>query len=306
METRRYNMSDPRMFEFSGTYRLIFLDDMAEFVAFDPDFDSPFEVDWRLSLIASMEVDTDELRTDIQEGLTDRVLADMAAGRVLYHEVKYFALKAFGSDRSSLHRFGLDNYGDVGTDQIKMAMLLKDMHKAATDAVLGPQILAAGLTPAKVTALNSLYESLNTANFTQEHFIAKSPEATNERVIKYNSTWAFAEKVNAASKVLYINNVVKRNLYTFPATGNTADDFNVTGNVNDSVTGNPIAGAKVKLVELDIQVLTDESGNYGIEGVPAGGYTVEMVANGYTLLSQALTVPASGVVTLNGSLTPAP
>jgi hypothetical protein len=306
MEVRDYGLSDPKMLEHSGTMRLVFIDDQADFVALDPDLDTPFEDDWRDSINDSFNVDTDELRDDIQGEKTERVKEKMKQSSLAYRDLKYFVLKAFPNNKKTQERFGLDNYGDVNQSQARMAMLLKDMHKEATDPVLGPALLAAGYTPAKVAMLDTLFNELNNENWDQNKFITNSPEATEARIKQYNSTWAFMAKVNAASKVVYAEDVVKRNKYTLPVTNNTTDQFNVVGQMVNSATGDPIEGGKAKIVELGLIVLSDEFGAFGFEAIAQGNYTIQYSADGFQDVSNPLVVPASGVVTANISMTPNP
>ncbi len=56
MATRNYRLSDSAMIQYSGVYRQHFLDHKADFVAFDPDFDLPFETDWQTAIDASVAI----------------------------------------------------------------------------------------------------------------------------------------------------------------------------------------------------------------------------------------------------------
>lgn len=65
----------------------------------------------------------------------------------------------------------------------------------------------------------------------------------------------------------------------------------IQGNLTDE-TGAPIVGANVLLVESRQGAATDLSGNYRIEGVAAGTYTLSISYVGYQSLQQQLEVPA--------------
>ena len=291
----------------SSARREAYIQYEADFFGFDPvRFPALFKDDWRASITASYAVESDEARDDVQEVLTDRVLALMADGRRMYIDLKYWVNRAFPNDRGIRNYFGIDTYSDVSQSQQGMIVQLSEMHRGATHATYGPLLLAAGYTAAKVTALGTLLNDLVNENATQDNFIGDSPVATTAREAQYNSTYAFDQAVNEASKVIYYGNPVMLNRFTLTASGNASDVFNVLGTMTDSVTGLPIAGGKVKLVELDILVLTDEFGKYGLTEIPAGNYTLQFAADGYAVQSVNITVPASGAVTQDVAMVPAP
>ena len=68
----------------------------------------------------------------------------------------------------------------------------------------------------------------------------------------------------------------------------------VAGRVTDSSTGDPIVGATVTYPGG--VTITDDSGDYQINGVPAGSLDVSYSALGYVSDSRTVTVPAGGVV----------
>ena len=70
----------------------------------------------------------------------------------------------------------------------------------------------------------------------------------------------------------------------------------VTGSVSGSVvtadTGEPVAGAIVRLVELGREVSSDGAGRYRMEEVPVGSYTLEVTALGRLLVRREVVVTA--------------
>ena len=65
----------------------------------------------------------------------------------------------------------------------------------------------------------------------------------------------------------------------------------IQGNLTDE-TGAPIVGANILLVESRQGAATDLSGNYTIEGVAAGTYTLAISYVGYQSWQQQLEIPA--------------
>ncbi len=71
----------------------------------------------------------------------------------------------------------------------------------------------------------------------------------------------------------------------------------ITGKVTDKNNGTPLPGANVYLVNTSIGVATDIKGNYAINNVPAGNYTLRVTYLGYNSESIKITIP-TGSITL--------
>ncbi len=76
----------------------------------------------------------------------------------------------------------------------------------------------------------------------------------------------------------------------------------LTGKVDDGT--NAIAGAVVTIEEIGRQSATDISGNYTIQGINPGTYTVKVTAAGYAGAEAAVSVSAGATVTQDFSLNP--
>ncbi len=64
-----------------------------------------------------------------------------------------------------------------------------------------------------------------------------------------------------------------------PAECQHLGDF--TGKIIDAQTSHGIAGAWIKIEELDSTVKGDEAGNFILHGIPEGNYTLTLQAPGY-------------------------
>ena len=60
----------------------------------------------------------------------------------------------------------------------------------------------------------------------------------------------------------------------------------IRGTVYGHETGDPLANATVRLVETEQRALTDENGEFRFEDLPAGDYTLNVIAIGYRLLEE--------------------
>ena len=97
------------------------------------------------------------------------------------------------------------------------------------------------------------------------------------------SAWGY-ESVNVTVEVVLLNGTI-------------------TGLVYDALTSNPIAGANVTVLELNMTTQTDVDGVYEVS-VPPGTYTLEVTASGYQTATQTVSVDEAEVVIVNFGLYP--
>jgi len=62
----------------------------------------------------------------------------------------------------------------------------------------------------------------------------------------------------------------------------------ILGRVVDQATGEPLRKVKIILRPSDLQTVTDDQGNYRLESIPAGSYTVQVSTIGYRLLKKEI------------------
>ena len=77
-----------------------------------------------------------------------------------------------------------------------------------------------------------------------------------------------------------------------------AKNGEIRGTVYGHETGDPLANATVRLVETEQRALTDENGEFRFEDLPAGDYTLNVIAIGYRLLEEGnVTMVKAGEIT---------
>ena len=65
-----------------------------------------------------------------------------------------------------------------------------------------------------------------------------------------------------------------------------AENGEIRGTVYGNETGDPLANATVRLVDIEQSTVTDENGEFRFEDLPAGDYTLNVIAIGYRLLEE--------------------
>jgi len=85
-------------------------------------------------------------------------------------------------------------------------------------------------------------------------------------------------------------------LLLVPAT-TRAQQGAIIGTVTAEAGGRPVGGVTVRLPKLDRAAQTTWTGDYGIDGLPAGSYLVVAEARGFAAESIQVEIPASGATT---------
>ncbi|NIN71017.1 MAG: TonB-dependent receptor [Gemmatimonadetes bacterium] len=82
--------------------------------------------------------------------------------------------------------------------------------------------------------------------------------------------------------------------------------ISVWGNVRDAVTGTPVVGAAVEVLDDGLVSLTDSAGSYALEGITAGARHLKISGFGYQSRTLHVFVPAEGAIRLDIALEPEP
>jgi len=285
---KNYNMADAVMFQKSRTKRQHFLNLLAEFIAFDADFDAPFAADWLASIEASEGWETHETRQAQQGQETTDVLEVMQEAREKYNQVMYFVKKAYPNKPEILKEFGVNVYDEAATDQAKMVPFLSNLHKQCTDPAFATDLATANLTPAMISEILTIKNRLNTEDTEQNTFVESTAMATQARHNQFNGSFSFWQRANAASKVIHRNDPVKLNLFLFPRRSET--QLSLEGTVTNANGGALLEGVAVTVNGSELTVLTDENGDYAIAGLAAGNYVLQFTLSGFVDVTQQATV----------------
>lgn len=83
-----------------------------------------------------------------------------------------------------------------------------------------------------------------------------------------------------------------------------AQSGKLIGVLRDSRTQQPLVGANVVLLNTSFGALTNEAGAFALTAIPAGTYQVAVTSLGFQNFSEAVTVAAGAIVTLDRTLEP--
>jgi len=305
---RNYNMMDALMFNTGRTHRGHFGTYKTEFTGFNTNFNDPFEANWLLSIETSESTETAETRDDQLQQETEDVSGAMVNARKCYRGMKFFIEEAFENKPRIRQKFGLDNYDDASQSQFKMAEFLGNLYKLSS-VDFNTELLAAGCPSTRIDEILTVKNALSTEDTQQNMFKDNEQVATKGRITQFNTTYAFDQKVNRASKVIFYDNPEVLNLFLFPRHSEPVEIFNVLGKATDMANA-PISGVQVRIFTAPaapaIVTSTDVNGEYGYASIAPGNYFLEFSKAGYMTQTLPVTVLASGAVTVDVQLVPAP
>lgn len=273
----KFNVSFLFMLEYCKTMLAHFLDEQANFEAFDVAFATPFETDWQDAIDAAEDILPDEAVQDQLQQLTADVEAAMEASRQKFAATRYFIEKAFPDKPAVQKEFGVDDYRDVRKSQKGMTQFMQTLFKTATK--YAAQLAAVNYDAAAVAEIQTLGNALNDANIAQEKFKGTRVVTTEERVVAHNAAWDVMVQVSKAGKIIFRNDPAKYQLFLLPASSETGEDISISGTVTDGT--DPIEGATVSIGSLSIDVTTDSNGSYAFGNLSDGSYDLDFSADGY-------------------------
>ena len=211
-ETKRvYAMSDAEALSLEKTIRSCFLQDQADFAAFDARFSTPYETDFLNDITAAEEEAADNNILTQQSGLTAEVEKWIEASKKSFQSSKYFIEQAFPSNTAVHKEFGYGDYEKARKSQVKMIQFMKQFHKTAVK--YSTQLIAKGYAQAKIDEIDSIKTALDEANLKQEAFKKDRTVFTQERVGKMNTAWKRMQDVCNAAKNIYAENYAKYSRY---------------------------------------------------------------------------------------------
>lgn len=214
---RAYTVSDATMLERLATIQSLFAEDLADFTAFDADFNATFRDEWTADREAAEALSTDETIQDELADLTQNVDEAMAAGRDKWNEIKYFIKKAFPDRPARQNEFGADDYREASVVQRDFIGFLEKLHAKAEKYKV--ELIAAKYTQAQIDEIETLRSNLAIANRAQENFKAQRLSDTEDRKIALNKPYLTMVRVNEAAQIIYINSEAKRSQYVFDPNG---------------------------------------------------------------------------------------
>lgn len=298
-------ITDAQMAEEAQTMLDLYSEDVADFTAFDASLNADYADDVQDLIDAAIDFPSDEtVQNEISE-LTDAMQGAWDACKTHFQDAKYFIQKAFPGNAARHKVFGFNDYEKMSRTQSEVLPFMDQFSDTAVK--YQTELIAAGYTLAKITAIATLSQAYETASRAQEKAKKDRIETTQDRTIAMNAVWTGIKTINMASKSVYRTNYAKLQQYLMPAPASNEppEALGLRGTIINTATNLPEPNVAVALPDLGLATTTDLNGSYGFAaGTPAGLTAITAVKTGMVTLEDTVTLTDGVTVTKNLQMTP--
>jgi hypothetical protein len=199
---RKFNVSDPVFCAQSRVKHKLFSDRLADFNAFDADFDINYANNWFAKIefcesITNDETTVDEMR--IIKGDLDQKVIELIAK---VNEVEFYALKAFKDDTEVLHEFQFNKVNRTEQYSFNFIAGVFTIYSFAGNEY-NAELTSAGMPPTLLTELRALGEAVIRLEFDHEKFKRIRIRRTRLRIKDMNQLFDYRDAVRKAAQIIY-------------------------------------------------------------------------------------------------------
>lgn len=218
---REFNMEDLLMLERAQIFHNAFIVDDADFIAAFPHLALPFATDFQTAIDEADAIPSgSEVDAEIAV-VTEELNNLLPLGQKALQKLFTYANVAFNS-KAKVNLFGKNKYEKARTSDLRMKELLEQANRQAEVAVYKTALLAAGYTQADIDELKTISDDIDAKNALQEDMLSSRGDKSEARIIAYNKVWGFMKQINIASKVVFVDNPAKIELYLLYPTHHTS------------------------------------------------------------------------------------
>lgn len=245
---RTYEGPDYYLLELADTFTLGLEDDLDDFTAFDSTMDADWLNGFKGAVTIALNEDSDDIVEAVQEEKTSDVKTAMEQGTVMYDDTIYFAKKAFPKNKEVWQEFGMgEKYRKALKSQGRMVDFLEELFRTATK--YDDQLIAAGFSALRITAINTACTNLRNLNAGQNLYIKGRPVLSRQRIEKLNTVYGYVNQTRDAATRVYRTNFEMQSKYTFnppvQEDGFTAQTFYINPTTTLEVTELVYAGERI-------------------------------------------------------------
>lgn len=209
---REFTMEDLVMLERAQVFHNAFLTDEGSFTAAFPHLMAPFAADFQTAIDEADAIPSGS-EVDAEIAVVTEELNDLLPlGQKALQKLFTYANVAFNS-KAKVNLFGKNKYEKARTSDLRMKELLEQAHRQAEVADYKTALLAAGYTQADIDELQTISDDIDAKNALQEDMLSSRGDKSEARIIAYNKVWGFMKQINTASKVVFVDNPAKIELY---------------------------------------------------------------------------------------------
>jgi hypothetical protein len=270
-----------------------FINENARFKAFDPELDLIYADKVKAKIEETDNISPDYVMVSLQMRASKKVMDLSAAAYTNIRAIKYYVEKAFANNYIQLYEFGYPELKDVLNSHTKLLLFLKsflitlDSYKS--------DLITKGLSQQTINETIQLTQELDIALVDQKQAKKARFATTGKRVKAYNELWELIGNIAKAGKLIFEKEPDYQRDYildtspkkkTMKLAGKEVEAATMKGIITDKETSKPIEDAMIEIVGTNFNATTDEKGNFILEEVIPGNYTIKIMALGYNELEK--------------------
>jgi len=212
---RKYAINDAYMLDVSASLHQVFIENIADFESFDANLNMNFANLWLAKIKEAYSNSQNTQLKDIQKQKRDEVNDLLQQCKAKYHEVNFFANKAFAPNDKHRELFGSTTFNQSKRTTPKMIAFMDELYAASN--TYKNELLASGMTLIDIVAIATLKDLLLQKYTESQNFKKEKKELTNQRVMLLNSCYAMTRLVIDAAFIIYRNDYARKKMFVFNA-----------------------------------------------------------------------------------------
>lgn len=277
-----------KQLEISKNIHQSFITDISKFQAFDPELNMAYsdKISQQIQLIEKIQPNYAVVAGQMQA--TQNVINFSNKAIANIRSIRYYVKKAFPDDDFHLLEFGYPSLKKVVNSQHKLVFFLKlfilTLEKYKNDLILK------GLAMEMIDETTQLGTELENANIAKEQAKRARFIVTGMRIKAYDDLWKLISNVAKAGKIIFegepeyyrnyiLDNAPKKKTLTI-----ADEEINsafLQGKVTAADTHKVIEDTIVEILTTQLSAITDEKGEFYIDEVAPGTYSIKITAIGY-------------------------
>lgn len=265
-----------------------FITDNQKFIDFDPGLNLDYSAKITLTIETIENLPPDYVLVAHQMEQSSKIIKFTERSLIIIRAVKYYVETAFPDEGFRLYEFGFPGLKKVINSQSKFIIFLKSFN--ITLLKFKTELTAVGLSTALIDEIVQIAKDLDKANV--DHEVAKNARivATGMRIKAFDEMWKLIGKVAKVGKIIYESDPDNQRKYVLDSSPKKKtikiDDAEVNtsflqGKVTDSETHEELEDVNIEIVGTDYKAITDEDGEFYIDGITPATYSVKITAVGY-------------------------
>ncbi len=216
---RDYKMEDLLMLQMAQVIHNAFVLDQAAFAADFPALATPFNIQFQTAIDNADAIPSAEEVDGQIVAITDELNSLLPLGQKALQKLYTYVEMAF-TNPGKQAEFGRPRYEKARNSQLQMKELLETANRIASVASNKAALMAVGYTQAAIDELKSISDDIDDLNSQQEDMLSSRITKTQARIVAYNLVWGFLKTINKASKVTFVDDPAKLEIYMlYPTSG---------------------------------------------------------------------------------------